>query len=386
MKQILKCSLALAMVLALALSLAACGSSSDSSEAASSQSASSEPAAPAFDYSAMLDDNGHWKGVKASKLVTLPKDLVGVKFPAEVCTVTDEQVQQVIDNILQSASTGNEHITDRAIKDGDRVNMDYVGTVDGVEFTGGNTNGKGTTVTAGSPQYIDDFLTQIIGHRPGETMDVVVTFPDDYKDSTDPDGKPMVLAGKEAVFKTTLNYIEGDPILPELNDKFVEDWFAESPDPTMAFKTVDELRDSIRSDLKKTQKMNWLHDWLLESAKVSEVPADVLEHVKGIVMADMAQQAAGYGMDVDTLMEMQGTTKEEYLESVADELKSTAEYFLTLQAVAEQEKLEVSEKQGREILGDSYDTVVATYGKGYTHQVLMAQTVLEHLLEKGVES
>lgn len=384
MKQILKRSLALATVLALALSLAACGSSSESQ--ASSESASSQPTAPAFDYSAMLDDNGYWKGVEASKLVTLPEDLVGVKFPAEVCNVTDEQVQQVIDSILLSASTGNEKITDRAIEDGDRVNMDYVGTVDGVEFTGGNTGGKGTTVTAGSPQYIDDFLTQIIGHKPGETMDVVVTFPEDYQDSTDADGNPMVLAGKEAVFKTTLNYIEGEPILPELNDEFVESWFAQSPDPEMAFKTVEELRTNIRSDLKKDQKLSWLHDWLLENAKVSEVPAEVLEHVKGIVLADMTQQAAGYGMDLDTLMQMQGTTQEQYLEDVADELKSTAEYFLTLQAVAEQEKLEVNEERGRELLGDGYDSIVDAYGKGYTNQVLLAQAVLEHLVENGVEA
>lgn len=384
MKQILKRSLALASVLALAVSLAACGSSADSK--ADSQPASSESSAPAFDYSAMLEDNGHWKGVKASELVTLPEDVVGVKFPAEICTVTDDQVQQVIDSILMSASTGNEKITDRAIKDGDRVNMDYVGTVDGVEFSGGNTNGNGTTVTAGSPQYIDDFLTQIIGHKPGETMDVVVTFPDDYKDSTDPDGNTMVLAGKEAVFKTTLNYIEGDPILPELNDAFVESWFSKSNDPTMNFKTVEELRTNIRTNLLLEQKMNWLHDWLLENAKVSEVPADVLEHVKGIVLADMTQQAAGYGMDLDTLMQMQGTTQDQYFESVAEELKDTAEYFLTLQAIAEQEKLEVSEKQGREIWGDSYDSIVAAYGKGYTNLILMGQTVLEHLVENGVES
>lgn len=82
-------------------------------------------------------------------------------------------------------------------EEGDTVNIDYVGTIDGVEFDGGSTQGKGADLVLGSGTYIPGFEDQIVGHSAGETFDVTVTFPDDYGVAD--------LAGKEAVFKTKLN-------------------------------------------------------------------------------------------------------------------------------------------------------------------------------------
>jgi trigger factor len=90
--------------------------------------------------------------------------------------------------------------TDVAVEDGDTVNIDYVGTVDGEEFSGGNTEGYGTDLVIGSGSYIDDFEEQLIGHYVGETVDVKVTFPDPYANDES-------LSGKEAVFETTINGI-----------------------------------------------------------------------------------------------------------------------------------------------------------------------------------
>ena len=89
--------------------------------------------------------------------------------------------------------------TSLVVEDGDTVNIDYVGTVDGVEFSGGNTQGNGADLAIGSHTYIDDFEEQLIGHNVGETVEVIVTFPEDY-------GKED-LNGKEAVFETTINGI-----------------------------------------------------------------------------------------------------------------------------------------------------------------------------------
>lgn len=82
-------------------------------------------------------------------------------------------------------------------ENGDTVNIDYVGSIDGVEFDGGNTHGTGADLTLGTGTYIDNFEDQIVGHKVGDTFDVTVTFPDDYGAAD--------LAGKEAVFVTTLN-------------------------------------------------------------------------------------------------------------------------------------------------------------------------------------
>ena len=70
--------------------------------------------------------------------------------------------------------------TSLTVEDGDTVNIDYVGSIDGVEFDGGSTNGQGTDLTIGSGLYIDDFEEQLIGSHPGDTVEVNVTFPDDY--------------------------------------------------------------------------------------------------------------------------------------------------------------------------------------------------------------
>ena len=85
------------------------------------------------------------------------------------------------------------------VKDGDTVNIDYVGKIDDVAFDGGSTDGQGTDLTIGSGTYIDNFEEQLIGAHPGDEVKVTVTFPDDYQ-ATD-------LAGKEAVFDVTVNGI-----------------------------------------------------------------------------------------------------------------------------------------------------------------------------------
>lgn len=89
--------------------------------------------------------------------------------------------------------------TSLTVADGDTVNIDYVGSIDGVEFEGGNTQGNGTDLTIGSGLYIDDFEDQLIGSHPGDQVNVYATFPEDY-------GKED-LNGKEALFQVTINGI-----------------------------------------------------------------------------------------------------------------------------------------------------------------------------------
>lgn len=101
-----------------------------------------------------------------------------------------------------SEAASAEYSTDTSltVEDGDTVNIDYVGSVDGVEFDGGSTNGAGTDLVIGSGSYIDDFEEQLIGYHPGDQVDVYVTFPDDYSNNPD-------LSGAEALFEVTINGI-----------------------------------------------------------------------------------------------------------------------------------------------------------------------------------
>lgn len=114
---------------------------------------------------------------------------------------TDTETADGEDESDSSQGTDNSLSTDPTltIADGDTVNIDYVGSIDGVEFDGGSTQGQGTDLVIGSGSYIDDFEEQLIGAHPGDTVDVNVTFPEDY-------GKED-LNGKDALFVVTVNGI-----------------------------------------------------------------------------------------------------------------------------------------------------------------------------------
>lgn len=118
---------------------------------------------------------------------------------ADSATTTDVDSMDSTD--ISSESDADSYNADESlvVADGDTVNIDYVGTIDGVEFAGGNTEGAGTQLVIGSNSYIDDFEEQLIGHHVGETVMVEVTFPEDYGQDE--------LNGKDAVFTVTINGI-----------------------------------------------------------------------------------------------------------------------------------------------------------------------------------
>lgn len=115
----------------------------------------------------------------------------------EVTEAADEAEATETPEVTEAASYNTDSSLE--VKDGDKVNIDYVGKIDDVAFDGGSTNGQGTDLVIGSGSYIDNFEEQLIGAHPGDEVKVTVTFPDDYGAEE--------LAGKEAVFDVTVNGI-----------------------------------------------------------------------------------------------------------------------------------------------------------------------------------
>ena len=169
--------------------------------------------ASSSDANAGLTADGRIDGVDVLSLVTLA-NYENISVPADEVSATEEEV----DNTINATLTSHRELsTDAALEiaDGDTVNIDFVGTVDGVEFEGGNSGGSGYDLTIGSGSFIDNFEEQLIGHKPGEEVTVNVTFPEGYSDE---------LGGKEASFAVTVN---GIMVTPELTDAFVVENFAE---------------------------------------------------------------------------------------------------------------------------------------------------------------
>lgn len=366
-------ALSLAAVLAAGL-LAGCGSGSSS--LASSSGSASSGSTTAFDYSAPLTDEGMWKDIKALDYVTLG-DYKGISVPADVHNITDDAVQEQIDSILSDYATTNK-VTDRAIKDGDTVNIDYVGKVDGKEFDGGSTNGSGTDVTIGTTQYIDDFIDQLVGHKPGDSFDVNVTFPDPYTSNTD-------LSGKDAVFATTINYIS-EKVNPDLTDDFVKT----NLEATYGWTTVDEMKQGVRDRLQNNAVSQYVWEQVQSSAKVSEEPQAMLDYEGERTVAEYQSMAESYGMTLESALSSMGVAStDELKEKYADDIKQTVQQMLITQAIAETEGLKVSEDDVasyfKTYVGtEDYSSYLSTYGKGFVWMTVLYSKTLDLLTSSAV--
>lgn len=328
-----------------------------------------------FDYSAGYDEDGRWTEVTALDYVTLPA-YTGIEVPNDVHTVTDEQVDDAFADLLADYAT-QKQVLDREIVDGDTVNIDYVGSVDGVEFEGGSTNGNGTDVTIGVTQYIDDFLEQLIGHKPGDSFDIEVTFPDEYPSNEK-------LAGKDAVFATTVNYIVEEEI-PELDDAFVQ----ENLTDIYGWTTAQQARDAIRDDLSWSASAQYLWDKVVSESQVSELPQSMVDYQFDRVLDEYSRLADSYGITLEEALSMVGISTEEGLrEAYQEDLEEAAKEELVLQAVAEDADIHVTEEDVADYFKtvmymDDYGSFEDNYGTGYLRRVALNNRVMEYLVDNA---
>lgn len=376
---------ALMTAAALTLSLAACGEketeASSTAETASPETAAATEESAAdpyayladFDYSSIFDENGYVAGVTASDYITLPEDL-GLTLSDEANTVSDEDVADYINENIMVNYTETQEVTDRAAADGDTVNIDYVGTVDGVEFDGGSA--EGYDLPLGSGTFIDGFEEQIVGHTPGESFDVTVTFPEDYR-ATD-------LAGKEAVFATTLNYIS-ESVTPELTDDFVKENLNES----LGLDSVETLNTYISDMLLFSQQTNELYSQLSEKLTVEgEVPAELTKYFEDYYLSSPYLYAQMYGLSLDEFMQANGyDSAAAYLESSRTYIDGAIQQTLILQALAEKYGItcttETLENQFQEYFGSSdTSSYVNYYGENYLKMSILNDLVMEKLVEE----
>ncbi|MCF2557969.1 FKBP-type peptidyl-prolyl cis-trans isomerase [Fournierella massiliensis] len=379
----------LTLSLALALGLAGCGGSSSSAASGSgaASSASSQPAeeTESLDYSAGLDDNGRWEGITALDYVTLPQNYAAYPLPAEVTQVDDETIQSSLDVLPYNYAT-TEQITDRAVENGDQVNIDYVGSVDGVEFEGGSTGGAGTTVTAGSSNYIDDFLTQIIGHTPGETFNVEVTFPDPYQNNPD-------LAGKDAVFVTTINYIE-ETSVPELTDEFVAENLSEVYEGVA---TVEDVRAAITEQTIQSQIRSYFGSddgFMTQCTFSEELPEAIIQYQSELCVEYYRQAAASNGMDFASFISLYFdgiTTEEELLDVQEESILNATRQTLMLQAIAEAQDIDISDEDVSSYMSENMGVTdltqyEATYGMPYLKNFVLNNEMLQFLADNAVRA
>lgn len=331
--------------------------------------------ATSFSYSEAIDDNGFWKGVTALDYVDAA-DLKNVTIPKDTHEISDEAVQEEMDSLLAGFSE-EVQVTDRAVEDGDTINMDYVGSVNGVEFDGGSTGGAGTEVTIGVTSYIDGFLEQLVGHSPGETFDINVTFPEDY-------GKEE-LNGKDAVFEITINHIT-EMIEPEFTDGFVVENLAEN----YGWKTVEEAKEGLREKVQESAIQGYLQDYLAKDVAVSALPDTLVEYQEQALLNYYTEYAEMYGVELNEFLEEQFgvSTSEELIEDNRENTETSVRYYLAMQAVAEDAGLSVSDEDITNYFlegfgSEDYSAYEEQYGMPYLKQVVLNQKALDYLIENS---
>ncbi len=334
-------------------------------------------------YSKGIDENGFWKGIKALDYI---KDFEyeGIAIPSEVYEVTEERLQYQIDTLMSGYIARNK-ITDRAIADGDTVNIDYEGKVDGVVFEGGSTMEVGVDVIIGETNderdaqdtlsFLDGFLEELIGHMPGETINIEVTFPDDYYEEQ--------LRGKTAVFTTTINYIVERE---ELTDAFVAEHLSESDGWT----TIEEMREGMRAQVQKNLVQQYIMQYLATKVSTKSVPDSLVKYQEKILLNDYQELADYNGIELEEYLKtVEGFSGiEECMEEAQDSLIENATYTLVVQAVAEDVGISVTDEDienyfSEHLWSSDVSTQTDYYGLPYVKQGVLGQKVVDYIAENA---
>lgn len=339
-------------------------------------------------YSACLDNKGFVENVKASDIVNLG-NYKGIQVPYEEIKMSDEDLDKKIETILDNHKTMSE-TTDKEIAKDDVINLDYVGSVDGVEFDGGSTKGEGTQITVGSANYVDNFEEQLIGHKVKDEFTIEVTFPADYgKEGTD----QAKLNGKKAQFAIKINSIQ---IRPEFTDEFVKENFADDAE------TAEEYRAFLRNETERASLEEYVMTDLYKNTTVSKYPKDYIKALKSqikysdyTVFYQYATLYAQYGMSswssfADYIQQCYGQTEAQYDVAIVENARLQALQLLAIQAIAEKEGISGNAEAYKTYLveqGEDATTIEqykVTYGEPYFVQQHLAMLVADFVADAAV--
>lgn len=311
-------------------------------------------------------------GIDVEKCVTLG-DYKGVTVEKTIQSVTDEDVQNEIDNALANYPVE----VDQAAKEGDTVNIDYVGKIDGEEFDGGSD--QGADLKLGSGKFIDGFEDGLIGAKKGETRTLNLTFPEDYTQD---------LAGKAVEFTVTVNAVK-EP-LSEPTDQWVADNIE-------GYDNIADYKAGIRSEQEESNEQTaenqvryaaWTQ--VIDNCTINEYPETLVEVGKKLYEQQVETYAKYAGMELDAYIESSGLTQEEYQSNMEEYGKNVAAQALVCQAICDKEGFAIGDDDYQKALQDmlteygcTEDELIQTYGQDNVEQSIMLNRVSNLILENA---
>ena len=302
-----------------------------------------------------------------AEVVTKPEVKLGDYKNLEVSVeeskeVTDAEVDEKIER--ERNNLAELVLKEDAAVEGDTVVIDFVGSVDGVEFDGGK--GDNFSLELGSGQFIPGFEDQLVGKKAGETVKVNVTFPEDYQSAD--------LAGKDATFVTTIHEVQAKEV-PELDEELAKDIDEE-------VETLAELKDKYRKELEATKETAYNDaveaaaiDLAVANAEIVELPEEMIHDEVQRAMQEFMGNMQRQGISSEMYFQLTGTTEEDLRKQYEADADKRVKTNLVIEAVAKAEGFEATDEEIEKEISD-----LATEYKMEAEQVrsLLSPDMLKH--------
>ena len=311
-----------------------------------------------------------------AEVVTKPEVKLGAYKDLEVSVeaskeVTDEEVDAKLESERKNLS--ELVVKEGAAENGDTVVIDFVGSVDGVEFDGGK--GENHSLELGSGQFIPGFEDQLVGAKAGDEVEVKVTFPEDYQAAD--------LAGKAAVFVTKVNEVKAKEV-PALDDELAKDLDDE-------VETLDELKAKYRKELEAAKEIAFddavegaALDLAVENAEIVELPAEMVENEVHRAMNEFMGNLQRQGISPEMYFQITGTTQEDLHKQYEADADKRVKTNLVIEAVAAAEGFDATEEEIQKEIND----LAAEYNMEVSQvSALLSPEMLKHdiTMKKAVE-
>ncbi len=254
----------------------------------------------------------------------------GIEITDRAYTVKDSELDAILDQEREKVARYVE--MERPVENGDRVLLDYSGSVNGVKFDGGTAENQ--TLEIGSNTFIPGFEEQLVGLAKDEEKDITVTFPEEYHAEE--------LKGKEAVFAVKIRGIQKKE-LPELDDEFAKD--------ISEFDTLEEFRADKRKQLEERNAQRAKSEMEDEAVKVAaenatfDVPAAMTERQMDYMLQDIAYRLSMSGLKLEQYCQYMGTDPRTLREGYRAEAEQRVRAQLVLEAIGKAEKIEATEEE-----------------------------------------
>ena len=311
-----------------------------------------------------------------AEVVTKPEVKLGAYKDLEVSVeaskeVTDEEVDAKLEN--ERKNLAELVVKEGAAENGDTVVIDFVGSVDGVEFDGGK--GENHSLELGSGQFIPGFEDQLVRAKAGDEVEVKVTFPEDYQAAD--------LAGKAAVFVTKVNEVKAKEV-PALDDELAKDLDDE-------VETLDELKAKYRKELEAAKEIAFddavegaALDLAVENAEIVELPAEMVEDEVHRAMNEFMGNMQRQGISPEMYFQITGTTQEDLHKQYEADADKRVKTNLVIEAVAAAEGFDATEEEIQKEIND----LAAEYNMEVSQvSALLSPEMLKHdiTMKKAVE-